>query len=40
MHYAASKVARSDVRASKRGEVEKKENKSKGASLVDDLMSS
>jgi hypothetical protein len=40
MHYAAWKVARSDVRASKRGRVEKKENKSKGASLLDDLMSS
>jgi hypothetical protein len=37
-HYAAWKVARSDVRASKRGKVEHKENKSKGASLLANLM--
>jgi hypothetical protein len=34
IHYAAWKVARSDVRASKRGKVEQKENKSKAASLL------
>jgi hypothetical protein len=37
-HYTVWKVARSDVRASKRGKVEHKENKSKVASLLDSLM--
>jgi hypothetical protein len=38
LHCAAWKVARSDVRASKRGKVEHKENKSKAASLLDNMM--
>jgi hypothetical protein len=38
IHYAAWKVARSDVRASKRGKVEQRENKSKAASLLAGLM--
>jgi hypothetical protein len=37
-HYAAWKVARSDVRASKRGKVEHKENESKAASLLAKMM--
>jgi hypothetical protein len=37
-HCAAWMVARSDVRASKRGKVEHKENKSKAASLLANLM--
>ena len=37
-HCAAWKVARSDVRASKRGKVEHEENKSKAASLLAKMM--
>jgi hypothetical protein len=39
-HYAAWKVARIDVRASKRGKVEHRENKIKikAASLLDSMM--
>jgi hypothetical protein len=38
IHYAAWKVAISNARASKRGKVEHKENKSKVASLLAGLM--
>jgi hypothetical protein len=40
IHYAAWKIARSDMSASKRGKVEHKENKSKAASLLAGLMNS
>ena len=40
IHYAAWKVARKDLRASKRGKVEHRENKSKAASLLAGIMNS
>ena len=35
LHYAAWKVCRTDIRPTKRGKVDQKENKSKGASLLE-----
>jgi hypothetical protein len=40
IHYAGWKVCRTDIRPTKRGKVEQKENKSMGASLLAGIMSS